>query len=80
MPIRCSGGVDETLVVDITVDGACEVGKTGVDIIVVGGDKGRLQATRDATKIEITKIRNVFKVASNLVIRTSLNSWINSAG
>lgn len=65
IPIRCSEGINETLVGDIAVDGACEVGTTGVDIFVVGGDKGRLQATRDATKIEITKIRNVFKAASN---------------
>lgn len=36
-----------------------------MDIFFVGGDKGRLQAVRDATKTEITKIRSVFKAASN---------------
>jgi len=56
------------------------VGTTGVEIFVVGGDNGRLQAARDATKIEITKIRIVFKVASNFRNKNKPEFMYNSAG
>ena len=60
--------------------GSCEAAATDVDAFVAGNGEGRLHPARDVTIKEKATIRNAFKAASSMAIRSILNSEIILVG